>query len=61
MFRWLRRNKTRPAPVTAATRERQKSERLHKESLALVQELRDIRERNHFAESLRALIERGPA
>jgi hypothetical protein len=55
--RWRRKTRRKDAPPTAAHLERLRSARLLQEAQALTRELHEIRRENHFAESLRALIE----
>jgi hypothetical protein len=54
--RFRRRRRAKPA-VAAARLERERSEGLLEEAKAIVHDLQRIRHENHFAESLRKLVE----
>lgn len=54
----LRRKPKPDSPaLKAAKAERKHSDNLRSEAVALVRDLQEIRERNHFAASLRELVE----
>ena len=53
------RRKRTAKPVIAAQLERERSERLKEQALAVARDLHEIREKNHFAEALHSLIEGG--
>lgn len=56
-MRWRRKTKTEAPALKAAKDERKYSEKLHAEALKVAHELEHIRERNHFADALRAIID----
>lgn len=48
-----RRKRIESPDLKAARNERKRSERLHKEAVILKREIENLRDENHFAESLR--------
>lgn len=58
-MRWRRKKGTDAPGVEAAKAERKQSEQSRQEAVALAHDLHRIREENHFAQALRALIEDG--
>lgn len=54
---WRRKKTRKHTPPTAARLERQRSEQSLRVAKAIMRDLQEIRRENHFAESLRTLIE----